>query len=201
MFRSFITSGRIRVIFAILPALLAVACSSPPPRAIVIPDAGSYELLPSAVFARSMAITQSVTISGKNPQQFLLQTEVEPEGLSMVGLTGFGQKLFELQYVRNTLNVKKTPFLPGSLVPEKLLADFQLIYWPAALLRQLFRDSSIELLETVSEQGQQRLLRQGTATLVEILYQPSPGIEHGLVYRNPRQGYTMHIEVLSTVTR
>jgi hypothetical protein len=145
-------------------------------------------------------VTQSVTLSGKIKQQFLLQTEVDPGGLRMVGLSGFSQKLFELQYTDNRLTINQTPFLPDSLVPEKLFADFQLIYWPSDLLQDMFAHTSLEFLETTGAPGR-RLFRQGDTTVIEILYSSAAGIESNLVYRNFQQGYDMRIELLSTVAR
>ncbi|HEX5055464.1 MAG TPA: DUF3261 domain-containing protein [Gammaproteobacteria bacterium] len=180
--------------FAILGflALLATACASMPPG-ITVPGAGRHPLLPSAVFPRDISVTQSVAISGRYNERFLLQTEVSPAGLSMVGLTGFGQKLFELEYQGDVLTVHPTPFLPGSLVPEKLLADFQLIYWPGVQLHELLMGTGVEMLETAS----QRRLRRGDSTIIDIAYSPARAIENSLVYRNLEEGYDMRIEVLS----
>jgi hypothetical protein len=188
-------------ISVILIALLATACSSLSPHAGRLTlGAAHYPLLPSAVFTASRTVTQSVTLSGNIKQQFLLQTEVDPDGLRMVGLSGFGQKLFELQYIDNRLTIKQTPFLPDSLVPEKLFADFQLIYWPSDLLQHMFANTSIEFLETAVT-SRQRLFRQGDNTVIEILYSSAAGIESNLVYRNFQQGYDMRIELLSTMAR
>jgi hypothetical protein len=148
----------------VLTALLASACSSLP-HGITIPGAPRYSLLPSAVFTNSLSVTQSVTISGGNNQQFLLQTETGPEGLNMVALTGFGQKLFELQYLQDRLSVNKTPFLPDSLVPESLFADFQLSYWPRERLQDLFANTPITFTET-DAQPQRRIFRQGDTVVI-----------------------------------
>jgi hypothetical protein len=187
------------VIPVVLAALLANACSSLP-HGIAIPGAAPYPLLPSAVFTSSLSVTQSVTISGGNNQQFLLQTETGPEGLDMVALTGFGQKLFELQYRQDRLSVTKTPFMPDSLVPESLFADLQLSWWPRELLHDLFANTPIVFTET-GTQPQRRIFRQGDAAVIEILYSPTPGIQSNLVYRDLRRGYTMQIDVLSAVPR
>jgi hypothetical protein len=178
-----------------IPVLLAAACSTVPHWA-AIPGAGTCLPLPSAIFSRETSVTQHVTIRGKTSWQFLLQTEVDPTGLRMAGLTAFGQKLFELQYIDNTLTVNKTPFLPDALVPEKLFADFQLIYWPDRLLRDQCERTNIEILETASEQGQQRQFRHAGTLIVDILYNPARGIESGVLYRDLRQGYTMRIATL-----
>lgn len=181
-----------------LPVLLAAACTAMP-RGIEIPGAGRYPLLPAAVFAQSKSVTHSVAVSGRHSLRFLLQTEAGPAGIAMVGLTDFGQKLFELEYKGDILTVKTTPFLPASLVPEKLFADFQLIYWPCELLRGLFAGTGVEILETTGEPGQQRRFLQGDSAIIEITYSPSRAIENNLAFRNFRQSYDMRIEVLSTL--
>jgi hypothetical protein len=189
------------VIFAALIVLSINGCSWLIPTAAthtVIDGKAQYPLLSSAVFPNSMSVTQSVTIlSGKDKQTFLLQTEVDPNSLTMVAMTGFGQKLFELQYIQNRLIINKTPFLPAALVPETLFADFQLMYWPSEPLHNMLANSHIKLLEP-SVLPQQRVFQQAGATIIEILYHPRRGIENTVTYKNLEHNYSIQVDVLDT---
>lgn len=154
-------------------------------------------MLPSAdVFEDGISVTQSVTLRGDEFHQFLLQTEADRGGVSMVGLTGFGQKLFELRYAGEGLSVNKTPFLPDSLDPEDLFRDFQLIYWPGDLLRGLFADSAVEFQEASGGEGRRRLFRRAGKLVIDISYNPSPDFASDIIYRDHRRNYSIQIETL-----
>jgi hypothetical protein len=186
----------LRIMLAAI-ALAANSCAWLPRP--LIADGIRQPLPIQGVFADNLAVTQSVILAGRGKEQkFLLQTEVTPHSLIMVAMTGFGQKLFELIYIRNELIIHNTPFLPERGLAEALFTDFQLIYWPAEPLQSRLAESSI----TLREPGEtQRIFHKADKIILEILYNPGRGIEHDVAYRNFEKNYSLQIDTLSAVHR
>jgi hypothetical protein len=68
------------------------------------------------------------------------------------------------------LAVKQSPLTPKRLRPAQVLADLQLVYWPAAALRAELECDGLELIERAQGDGRLRELRRDGETLVAIHY-------------------------------
>lgn len=180
---------------AIAVLLLAQGCSW-------LPRSSDYAVFTrnmpaSGVFSQSVSLVQEILITEENGgQRFISQTEFTPFGISMVALTGFGQKLFELQYSTNELTVKRTPFLPKSLSPERVFSDMQMIYWPLSALRDAFPDSNIRV-QDIPATPAKRIFESDEGLLIEISYQPEMAVDSTVSYTNLHAHYTMEITTIS----
>lgn len=175
--------------------LLAQGCSWVHPRSEFAALTGKMPV--SGVFSQSVSLVQEVLITEEDgSQRFISQTEFTPLGISMVALTGFGQKLFELQYGGEGLAVKRTPFMPKSLNPERIFSDMQMIYWPLNVLRSAFLDSNIRVQDT-SATPSRRTFESDGGLLVEILYRPETAADDTVSYTNLHSHYTMKIMTIS----
>lgn len=155
----------------------------------------------------AIAVVQRVTGQRKGKTYTLLsQWEIEPQRLAMVASTGGGSSLFSLLYQGSKLHTEVSPLVPVALDPLFVMADFQLAFWPVAVLKGALRESPYELLEINGE----RQLFKGKQMLVSITYgsrfnSPFAGFDQSIptpwssvvVFNNWQWGYQYRIETLS----
>jgi hypothetical protein len=97
------------------------------------------ELMPLAPpLGPSRRIVQQLTALWPGRQETLLCVlELDSRRIAMAGLTNDGLSLFDLSYDGKTLQSRKSPLLPDTVAPEYIIADLQLVYWPAAALQKM----------------------------------------------------------------
>ena len=96
-------------------------------------SAGQYCLQPSAGMAPFEA-TQMLRLRLRDRRETLIaELEVDADGLRLVGLTPFGQKLIQLNYDNREVRTTTTP--DARFDPVFLVATLQLAHWPAAAVR------------------------------------------------------------------
>jgi hypothetical protein len=62
--------------------------------------------------------------------------ELNAQQIAIAGLSVDGLSLFNLRYDGQTLAIERSPLLPANLPPELIVADLQLIYWPAVEIQK-----------------------------------------------------------------
>jgi uncharacterized protein DUF3261 len=165
------------LVFAL--ALLASGCTHVPPATAPAPEAaaaprdGATAPLappplapPGAVGARSAA---QVIRAAYGARTVTLRTsiQVNDAGLEVVGVTATGQRLFTARYDGTKISADKSPFVPASLDPARVLADMQLALWPLPAVQAAFRERGFSVSEPFA--GVRRLMRDDRL-LAEVHY-------------------------------
>lgn len=160
------------LVFALV--LLASGCTHAPPatapasEATPVPRGAEPAPLapPGAVGARSAA---QVIRAAFGPRTVTLRTsiQVNDAGLEVVGVTATGQRLFTARYDGTKISADKSPFVPASLDPARVLADMQLALWPLPAVQAAFRERGFSVSEPFA--GVRRLMRDDRL-LAEVHY-------------------------------
>jgi hypothetical protein len=156
--------NRVRRLFASLSLLTLVACAAtaprtaPAPRPLVSPaslgsDRVVNQVVRGAFGARELTLNCVVT--------------VKDGAMTLVGLNALGVRLFTIRYDGNTVQSETAPAMSGPLMPERLLADLQLVYWPLASLSKPLATAGLQLSEPTA--GVRRL-RRGEHLVAEAHY-------------------------------
>src|SRR6185369_6422331 len=92
---------------------------------------------PDAVGVRSAA---QVIHAAYGAKSIVLRTAIEVTAgkLEVVGVTATGQRVFTARYDGETIDARKSPFVPDKLDPERVLADMQLALWPLSAVQAAF---------------------------------------------------------------
>lgn len=169
-----------------LPLLLLTACTlsgvgQPPERALAPP---------SAVGDRSFQ--QVLTIRADGTERRLIAAGQIRDGVLVLALlTPEGVELLRLRQDRDGLDVRRERELPPGMTPRAIVADFQLIHWPAPALRAVW-DGPWEL----SERSRRRILSYRGEPRARVAYRDRP-------WRGPvtlerlQYGYRLEVETLS----
>ena len=180
---------------ALLSTILA-ACRTAPPAAAARKDAHmsapEHPSLapPDAVGARSAA---QVIHAAYGARAVVLRTAIEVAAgkLEVVGVTATGQRVFTARYDGKTIDAQKSPFVPASLDPERVLADMQLALWPLPAVQAAFRERGLDVSEPFP--GVRRLLRGG-ALLAEVHYASADPWNGRLWFANFEFDYSLTID-------
>ena len=92
---------------------------------------------------------------------------VKDGAMTLVGLNSLGVRLFTIRYDGKAVQSETAPALQGPLMPERLLADMQLVFWPLASLAKPMREAGWQLSEPAP--GIRRL-RHGEQLVAEAHY-------------------------------
>lgn len=142
----------------------------------------------------SRRIVQQLTAHWPGRQETLLCIlELDKRHIAMAGLTNEGLSLFNLSYDGKTLTSDKNPLLPDTVVPEYIITDLQLAYWPAAVLRKVLPESwRLEAGSTY------RRLYFRNEPRVDVRYiSPDAVWPKTVDLTNHRYNYRLHIETIS----
>ncbi len=135
----------------------------------------------------SKVITQSVIIKHANQEHHILaKIEIEPKSLVFVGLTPLGVYLFSIKYQNNKWHYDIAQYLPDTLNPKYLLADFQLTYWPSQKLQL----SGATIIENASHRS---IVRQGKK-IIDIQYDHTDLWKAKVHFKHLERNYSVLIE-------
>jgi hypothetical protein len=143
----------------------------------------------------SSRVVQQITALWQDRKETLLCVlELDKQGIAMAGLTNDGVSLFNLTYDGKTIVVDKSPLLPESVVPEFIITDLQLVYWPVTVLQKSLH-GSVWRLEV--DKSHRRLYNQGNK-VVEVNYLlPDPVWAKSVELINYRHNYRLQIKTIS----
>lgn len=175
-------------------ALLAVtvlalsACGVLPARKTF----ASPPLMTPSSLGRSGGALQVVHAAfGARDLAFQCVVEVDPQHLTMIGLSAQGQRWFSLRYDGSTLDSESGPLAPEGLDAQRVLADLQFALWPLAALQQSMVDTGWQ----VSEPGPAtRRLRRDGQLVAEVHYTSADPWQGRLWLSNFESGYSLAVE-------
>jgi hypothetical protein len=178
-----------------LPGLLLVAaCAGDGSSCAALPGGARYCLQTTAAIEPFDA-QQKVDIAFDGRQETMIaQLESDADGMRLVGMTPFGQKLLQLGF--DNRNVSAEAFSGKGPDPIVLLAVVQLATWPAEQVRAGLGDKgAISLIEEqTGEQPQRRVVKDGKDIVVVrytrgrppsgdmVIQLPSAGVEFTITH-------------------
>lgn len=173
---------------AALAAALLCGCATVAPA----PDAARHALpvLPPASLGAERAAEQVLHAAyGGREATLHCIVEIAPERLRVIGVTALGQRVFRLEQDAQGLRVERSPFAPGELQPQDILADIQLAYWPLPTLQSV-APAGVRLTEP--RPGLRRLSR-GARLVAEVHYAADDPWNGRLWLVNVERGYSLDI--------
>lgn len=158
-----------RLIALLSVATLLAACAgapaSPSPGSATSDAVLSLRLTPAAL-GREMALQQRLDFfHGERRESIEAMVEVDAGSVRVV-MHAQGQVALRLDWDGHTLDQTRAEWLPPVLDGERVLDDLQLVYWPAAAIKERL-PAGWHLVDTP---GSRRLLQDGeiVATVVYV---------------------------------
>ncbi len=160
-----------------------------------------FELLPLSESEMNGSFSQTVTMVFRQDRQtFLSQVEIDPQQMTMVGMATFGARIYTLNYEGETLTFATIPQPSSKLLPENLLADFQLTHWPLEPIREQFDRSEPQTYWfapprklAIEETPGRRTITFGDLKIIDIHYEDGDDGKKEVVFQHLERGYTLHI--------
>jgi hypothetical protein len=178
-----------------LALLVVLVCLSGCALVTSTSDFDPDELIPMASpLDPARRIVQQITAVWPDRQETLLCVlELDKQHIAIAGLSNDGISLFNLNYDGKTLSLDKSPLLPDSFTPERIIKDLQLVYWPQAELQKILpRQWRLEA------DNHHRRLYYNNERRVDVDYlQPDAIWVKSATLNNHRLHYQLHIKTIS----
>lgn len=171
-----------RGLIVLLLAVVLAGCASQPVRA---PASGMPTLaLAPAALGGTLAVEQRLVFEhGERSDTVDALVEADARAVNIV-LHRQGQVLLRLAWDGEDLQQERADQLPAALSAQRVLADLQLVYWPAAAIRQ-----ALPVGWTLDETSGQRTLAHRGETVATVRRTGA----HDARLENRREGYRLHI--------
>lgn len=173
---------------ALIPSLLLVfGLAGCAPKPLIHP------LGPDAL-GQSVEARQQVTLHYRGRTRSMqVALRVAPDNLTLIGLSGIGQRLFTLGWNGNTIQRSRGLADDKRLPADRILADLELAHWPLAALRTALADSDLRL----EQLGETRTVWRGD-TLLWIAYRGGDEPWHSpMTIYNARLNYRLDVKPLA----
>lgn len=115
---------------------------------------------------------------------------VQPEAVTVVGVTALGLRAFTLKYDGAQLHEQRAAELPASITARQLLNDVQFAFWPLDALRAVLQPAGWEVSEP---QAGTRRLRHAGRLIAEVHYADADPWNGRLWLSNFAYGYSLSI--------
>ena len=152
---------RISIIFLIA---LVSSCSLLPKQW----PAPALPMLANKYLSKPLPSQIKIEVIDKQNYQLLCLMEQQKDRFTVVGLSGFGQRLFSAVY-RDKLTIKNNRKIAGVLTVQQLMLDLQLIYWPAQSIKRMLDE--VNQAFVFKSTSQQRIITQNNQEYIHIRYQ------------------------------
>jgi hypothetical protein len=176
-----------------LLVLLALgACAVTPTSSRHTAGTAARPLVAPAALGRDRMVNQVVRAAyGARELTFNCVVTVKEGGMTLVGLNSLGIRLFTIRYDGVRADAEVAPAMQGPLMPERLLADLQLVFWPLASLEKPMRDAGWQL--SGASPGIRRL-RRGEQLVAEAHYATGDAWSGRSWLVNFEHGYSLQID-------
>lgn len=169
-----------------LPLLLSAACTLSGGGPVA-----ERALAPSSA-PGDRSFQQVLTLhTGDHERRLIAAGQIRDGVLVLALLTPEGVELLRLRQDDDGLEVRRERDMPSGMTPHAVLADFQLIHWPAAALHAAW-DSPWTLVERPLE----RVLAYRGEPYVRVDYQQRPW-RGTVTLEHLRHGYRLEVKTLS----
>jgi len=175
-------------LFVSMALLMLGACAGVPPQ----PAASARPLLAPASLGSERVVNQVVRGAfGSREITINCVVTVKDGAMTLVGLSSLGVRLFTIRYDGNAVQSETAPVLQGPLMPERLLADLQLVFWPLASLAKAMGAAGWQVTEPAA--GVRRL-RHGDQLVAEAHYAGDDPWSGRIWLVNFEHGYSLQID-------
>jgi len=148
--------------------MLGACAGSPPTATATAPAAAVWPLVAPASLGTERIVNQVVRGAfGARELTFNCVVTVKDGSMTLVGMNSLGLRLFTIRYDGATVQSETAPAMRGAFVPERLLADIQLVFWPFASLEKPMREAGWQLSKPAPDI---RRLRHGEQLIAEAHY-------------------------------
>lgn len=179
---------RLRLLSLSLAAAVLAACGIAPQKAVP----AEFALLTPAMLGATRGALQIVHGAfGKNDVDFQCVVDVNPQQVTLVGLSALGLRWFSLRYDGLALEAETSSQAPELLKPRRVLADLQFALWPLPALQQALVDSAWQVTEPAPAT---RRLRRDGQLIAEVHYTGADPWQGRLWLSNFEFGYTLAID-------
>lgn len=185
--------GSLFAFSASLVLLMLGACAGSPPTAPVPgPAAARWPLVAPGSLGTERVVNQVVRGAfGARELTFNCVVTVRGGSMTLVGMNSLGLRLFTIRYDGSAVHSETAPALQGAFVPERLLADIQLVFWPFTILEKPMREAGWQLSEPTP--GIRRL-RHGQQLIAEAHYSGEDPWSARSWLVNFEHGYSLQID-------
>ena len=173
-----------------LIAILLTGCMSQPQRP-ASPEIARPLLAPSTLGSERIVNQIVRGAFGEREMTINCVVTVKDGVMSIVGLSAMGVRLFTMKYDGQSTSMDNTLPIPAQLTPERLLADFQLVFWPLEALKKPLAASGWQVTEATL--GTRRL-RRDTRLVAEVHYASADPWTGRSWLVNIEHGYTLSID-------
>jgi hypothetical protein len=172
----------------VLASLALGACATAPhPR-----SASPRPLVSPAALGGERVVSQVVRAAyGAREMTFNCAITVKDGSMTVVGLNSLGLRLFTIRYDGRAVQSETAPAMQGPFMPERLLADLQLVFWPLASLEAPMSAAGWQVSEPAS--GTRRL-RHGDQLIAEAHYSSEDAWTGRSWLVNFEHGYSLQID-------
>lgn len=117
---------------------------------------------------------------------FDIITQMTPHRLKIIGLTGFGIRIFTIEYDGKKITFEQVDSSKNSqrILPQYIIADMQLIYYPLAEIKKNFH-GKVEIKESKN----QRIFYRNNHPIIRIDYGSGPTLKREIHYHNLLRNY------------
>jgi hypothetical protein len=174
---------------SLILAILLTGCMSQRQRTAAPEDV--RPLLSPSTLGSARVVNQVVRGAfGEREMTINCVVTVKDGVMTIVGMSAMGVRLFTMKYDGRSTSVDNMLPLPAQLTPERLLADFQLVFWPLAELQKPLAAAGWQLNEAAGT----RRLRRDTHLIAEVHYASTDPWTGRSWLVNLEHGYTLGIE-------
>jgi hypothetical protein len=186
---------RLAAVFAATLLAGCMAMPQPPPgypanQAIVAPQL-NFVLPPPATLGQTVSVAQTI-VSRFRGNSFAVEAQIQitPDSLDFVAMDGFGRRALTINWHGGVPVYQPAPWLPPTLRPANILADFVICYWPDDAIAAAIKDSGATL---VTVDGKRKIMR-GSRELIVVEYGPGSGWNRAAKLRNIAFGYEIDVQ-------
>ena len=154
----------------------------------------TIELPRPADFGRAARLVQLVTARyGDKVFSFEGYLQIGQEGVLLTCVDSLGRVAMSVTWNNDSIAAKKGPTLPTELLPENILADIVLLFWPEPAVRRSLAGSGADLVTTPGT----RSIRLHGREVIHAEYSPhagGPSQPNHMIYSNIHWGYSLDIQ-------
>jgi hypothetical protein len=183
----------ISVFLAALCILGMASCATKPKASpwqpVYVTDKSKYILLHPADIEVPLDMPQQIT-GNYGEKEFVMDAWVlaDAQGINMMLLNSFGAGMGELDFREEAISFS-SPFLPASIKPEYIIADFQFCFYRVDALASALKSCGLTLTTELRFTGNEgpvevRIITDGKKNIIEI-----EKTKTAVRYRNRLRGY------------
>lgn len=142
-------------LLALLP-ILSWGCAGTPPAQHA---AATRPLVAPSSLGADRAVSQVVRGAvGSRETTLNCIVRIEGNEMTVLGLNAIGVRLFTIHFDGRNVRTEQALAMPEQLTADRLLADLQFVFWPAAALREPLAHAGWQMSDAA---GTRRLRRDG----------------------------------------